>query len=323
LSRHYCEAKAKSVRLFMVFEHLRDHDSRFEIGHSVAKPMRFYALLAVSTILILRPALLHSQVYSYLDENGVRVLTNLPPTGPVRDLKVSGVMPTSTQSVPAQRRQGYGTTNKNLTSPIALTQSQANSLRNNGAPSVSAAGQVRRNPIDYDPIIEKYAAEFRMDADLIRSIIAAESAFNEKAVSPKGAQGLMQLMPETASRLGVRNSLDPEENIWGGTKYMRFLYDTFSGSPDALKLSLAAYNAGENLVLQLGRVPAIKETNDYVRSIIERYGQPTMKNPDSVPEEPQIFLFIDQNGVLNLTNIPPAEQSGSIRTYVGSSRVFR
>lgn len=311
------------VRLFVFFEHLKDHGFRYAMGHSVAKPMRFYALLTVSTILILRPALLHSQVYSYLDENGVRVLTNLPPTGPVRDLKVSGVVPTPPQSAPAQPRQSNGTTNKNSTPANTLPNSPANSLRTNGVPPASAAGQANRNPVNYDAIIEKYAVEFRMDPDLIRSMIATESAFNEKAVSPKGAQGLMQLMPETASRLGVRNPFDPEENIWGGTKYMRFLYDTFSDSPDALKLSLAAYNAGENLVLQLGRVPAIRETNDYVRSIIGRYGQTRMKTPDSVPQGSQIFLFIDQNGIRNVTNVPPAVQSGSIRMYAGSGWIFR
>lgn len=293
------------------------------MGHSVAKPMRLYALLTISTILILAPALLHAQVYSYLDENGVRVFTNLPPTGPVRDLKISGGVATPAPSAPAQLQQSNGVANRSSTLTNTLPKSQANSLKTNAASLVSTAGQVKRNTVDYDAIIEKYAAEFRMDPNLIRSMIATESAFNEKAVSLKGAQGLMQLMPETASRLGVRDPFDPEENIWGGTKYMRFLYDTFSDSPDALKLSLAAYNAGENLVLQLGRVPAIKETNDYVRSIIECYGQTQMRIPDFVPARQQVFSFIDQNGVLNLTNVPPAAQSGSIRTNGRSNSIFR
>jgi soluble lytic murein transglycosylase-like protein len=191
-----------------------------------------------------------------------------------------------------------------------------------GAHSGSVPAQAKKDPADYDAIIEKYASQFGMDPDLIRYMIATESAFNERAVSPKGAQGLMQLMPETASRLGVRDPFDPDENIWGGTKYMRFLYDTFSSSPDALKLSLAAYNAGENVVLQLGRVPPIRETKDYVQSIINRYGQTTMKVSDLVPER-QLFKFIDQNGVLNLTNLPPVLPSASVRTHEGPRPIFR
>ncbi len=77
-----------------------------------------------------------------------------------------------------------------------------------------------------------------MDPALIRSMIATESGFNQNAVSPKGAQGLMQLMPYTAYRLGVSDPFDPEENILGGIKYMRYLLDTFAESPDSLKLKL-------------------------------------------------------------------------------------
>jgi soluble lytic murein transglycosylase-like protein len=80
----------------------------------------------------------------------------------------------------------------------------------------------------------------------------------------------MQLMPATAKRLGVQNSFDPEQNIQGGTKHFRFLMDSFN---EDLELSLAAYNAGENLVQRLGRVPEIKETLDYVRSITKRFSQ--------------------------------------------------
>jgi soluble lytic murein transglycosylase-like protein len=94
----------------------------------------------------------------------------------------------------------------------------------------------------------------------------------------------MQLMPATASRMGVRNAFDPEENISGGTKYMRLLLDTFSyAEKDQLILSLAAYNAGENLVQKLGRVPAIRETSEYVSSILGRYGQKIMSETPAQP----------------------------------------
>ena len=157
----------------------------------------------------------------------------------------------------------------------------------------------------FDPIIEKYATEHQLDPSLIRSIIAQESGFNPKAVSRKGARGLMQLMPATAASLGVRNSFDPEQNIQGGVKHFRFLLDSFNNN---LELSLAAYNAGQNLVQRLGKVPAIKETRDYVRSITQRYGK---KDAGIRAQETSNYFSrsIDASGTLVLTNIPPVASS--------------
>jgi soluble lytic murein transglycosylase-like protein len=158
----------------------------------------------------------------------------------------------------------------------------------------------------FDPIIEKYASENQLDPSLIRSIIAQESAFNPKAVSPKGARGLMQLMPETAASLGVKNSFDPEQNIQGGVRHFRSLMDSFNND---LELSLAAYNAGQNLVQRLGRIPAIKETRDYVQSITKRYGKKEAASQAlESSERDQTFRFVDDSGTLHLTNIPPSSQ---------------
>lgn len=155
----------------------------------------------------------------------------------------------------------------------------------------------------YSTIIEKYAADYGLDPSLIHSIIATESGFNAKAVSPKGARGLMQLMPETAKRLGVHNSFDPEQNIHGGVKHFRFLMDNFNND---LELSLAAYNAGENLVQRLGRVPEIRETKEYVQAVTTRYGKKTVQTQDQEGEKhPPAIRFIDESGVLHMTNIPP------------------
>jgi len=158
---------------------------------------------------------------------------------------------------------------------------------------------------DFDPLIEKYAADYGFEPSLIRSIIATESGFNPNAVSPKGARGLMQLMPETAARLGVRNSFDPEQNIQGGVKHFRFLMDNFNNN---LELSLAAYNAGENLVQKLGRVPAIQETRDYVQTVTKRYGKKEIKPLPQAQEPPpqEIIQFTDESGILHITNIPPS-----------------
>lgn len=152
----------------------------------------------------------------------------------------------------------------------------------------------------FDAIIEKYADDYQLDASLIRSIIATESNFNHKAVSPKGARGLMQLMPATAQRLGVRNSFDPEDNIRGGVKYFRSLMDSFNNDLD---LSLAAYNAGENLVRRLGRIPDYRETKDYVASVKRKYGRNEVAQLPPQDTPPPLLRYVDEEGVLHLTNI--------------------
>src|SRR4029078_9094761 len=108
------------------------------------------------------------------------------------------------------------------------------------------------------------------DPYLVFLVIEQESHFRVRAVSPKGAQGLMQLMPGRARRLGVRRPLDAADNIRGGTKYLRELMDMFGGQ---VNLVLASYNAGEGAVLKYGRnVPPYRETRDYVKTIGKRYG---------------------------------------------------
>ena len=117
-------------------------------------------------------------------------------------------------------------------------------------------------------LVEAAAARFAMDADLIWSVIAVESNFDPKAVSQKNARGLMQLLPETAARLGVVNIFDPKENIEGGTRYLHDLLLRYSGD---LALALAAYNAGPEKVQLYGRVPPIAETVSYVRRVKQNY----------------------------------------------------
>jgi soluble lytic murein transglycosylase-like protein len=105
-----------------------------------------------------------------------------------------------------------------------------------------------------------------------------ESTFKLRAISPKGARGLMQLMPETARRMGVANIYDPKQNIEGGVKYMRFLLDMFGGD---VALALAGYNAGENAVTRYGnQIPPFRETQEYVRRISGRYNM--ISNPQYI-----------------------------------------
>jgi soluble lytic murein transglycosylase-like protein len=135
-----------------------------------------------------------------------------------------------------------------------------------------------------DQLIRTNADRFGIDPYLVFLVIEKESRFHTRAVSPKGAMGLMQLMPGTARRLGVRKPFDAAENIRGGTQYMRELMNMFGGKVD---LVLASYNAGEGAVLKYGRnVPPYRETRDYVKTIGKRYGL-TGRQPGSQTDVPE------------------------------------
>jgi len=117
-------------------------------------------------------------------------------------------------------------------------------------------------------LITAAAAREGLDPALVEAVVAIESAFNPRAISRKGAMGLMQLMPQTAARYGVSDPFDPEENLTGGIRYLRDLLHRFDGD---LRYALAAYNAGETAVLTYGGIPPYRETREYVRLVLARY----------------------------------------------------
>jgi len=155
--------------------------------------------------------------------------------------------------------------------PASGKESQSPLLANyarNGAPGASPFP--RSSSVNLDEVVNSASGRYRLDPDLVNSVIKAESGFNVRAVSPKGAQGLMQLMPGTASQLGVPNAFDPQANIEGGTKYLRELLERYDF--DLVK-ALAAYNAGPQRVEQFGGVPPYYETRVYVARIVKDFNK--------------------------------------------------
>ena len=131
-----------------------------------------------------------------------------------------------------------------------------------------AAANLPLEQAPFGELIRKTAAKYDVDADLVFSVVAAESNFNPRAISRRNARGLMQLLPETARRLGVKVIYDPAQNIDGGTRYLRDLLKMYDGD---LALTLAAYNAGPGAVQRYGRIPPYNETIKYVRAIRKTY----------------------------------------------------
>jgi soluble lytic murein transglycosylase-like protein len=144
----------------------------------------------------------------------------------------------------------------------------------NGAPGPAVfprgATFTRSNPVDLNEVVNTASGHYRLDPDLVTSVIKAESGFNVHAVSRKGAQGLMQLMPGTASQLGVPNAFDPQANVEGGAKYLRELLERYNF--DLVK-ALAAYNAGPQRVEQFGGVPPYYETRAYVARVVRDFNK--------------------------------------------------
>src|ERR1051325_10018641 len=140
-------------------------------------------------------------------------------------------------------------------------------------PKMSWRYDEARGPIfksKYDKVIVEAAKKFDVDAALVSAVIKAESDFNPREISNKGARGLMQLMPATATRFGVTDSYDPAANIYGGVRYLKWLLQTFEGNAD---FAVAAYNAGEGNVWKYNGVPPFRETINYVNKIARHIGR--------------------------------------------------
>jgi soluble lytic murein transglycosylase-like protein len=160
----------------------------------------------------------------------------------------------------------------------------------------------------YDSLVLEHASKQALRPELVRAVIQVESGFNPRALSPKGAMGLMQLMPATARSLGVRNAFDPAENIRGGTTYLRRLLDRYDGDE---QLALAAYNAGAGAVDRYGRqVPAYRETRDYVKKVSAKAGrQPAVSLAGGALVVYKWLEIVSGRAIPKYSTAPP--QSGS------------
>lgn len=211
------------------------------------------------------PLPLSADIYQWIDETGVIHFTNVP-----TEKKFQKVM-----------KEEKGRVSKG---------SKTSSRYYISTPSTVSAE-------DYSGHIQSISEKYQVDPALVKAVIKAESNFNPAAISKKGARGLMQLMPQTASELNVRNSFNPAENIEGGVRYIRYLLDIFDGN---LSLSLAAYNAGPELVQRLGRIPSIRETQEYVKKVLSLYNGTGLIGLS----KERIYKIIYDDGTTIFTNTP-------------------
>ena len=163
-----------------------------------------------------------------------------------------------------------------------------------------SAASSQANPA-LDQVINDAAYRHRVDPALVKAVINTESGWNARAISRKGALGLMQLIPSTAERFGVANAFDPAQNIEGGTTYLRALLDRYNGD---LTKSLAAYNAGEHIVDLKNGVPAYRETQRYVQKVTNTYFQSDNGRDEATlnPLRPKVRQEVDSSGRVVFTN---------------------
>ncbi len=218
-----------------------------------------------------------ADIYQYIDENGVLHFTNV----------------------------NVGGKNHKRVSPEPERHREAAALPK-AAPAASAPSSSMNIPAAYLDIINSACNRHGIDPSLVHAIVKVESDFNPYALSRKGAKGLMQLMPQTAVNMNIKNSFNPAENIDGGVKYLRYLIDRYEGN---LSLALAAYNSGETAVKRWGTVPPFKETQNYVKRILRIYNN---GNGSFVPRY-TIYMGYGADGALLFTDNPSNRQIKNLK----------
>jgi len=167
--------------------------------------------------------------------------------------------------------------------------------RNSGTMAAASQNEPSLADASIESLISKISGQHGLDPDLVRAVIRVESNYDPRAVSRRGAQGLMQLMPETANRFRVLDPFNAEQNIRAGAQYLKYLLQRFQGN---LKLALAAYNAGENSVDRHGGVPPYRETTSYLEKIFHIYQAPVSSLPT------RIYRIVSSDGSILFTDTP-------------------
>jgi soluble lytic murein transglycosylase-like protein len=235
---------------------------------TTSKQTRAFARLACAAALVALPLTASADIYQWTDAEGVVHFTNRPTTSP--------------------------------TAKVYMKSAAASAAGNAVRPGVTPFSPQDRDPSRYtrfDEHIRQAAALYQIPESLVRAVIKVESDYDPRAVSYAGARGLMQLMPDTANRMQVKDINDPRENIFGGVRYLRVLANMFNGD---LELTVAGYNAGEQAVMNHGGIPPYAQTRDYVVKVTKFYRRyrtiPDARDASLAPPEPSPVAVVQPSG---------------------------
>jgi hypothetical protein len=241
----------------------------------ILEPFYLFGVIVLAQMLI--SPVQSSEIYSYVDTNGVRHYTDTHP----KNRPTIKLYPKSTSSSSKgvkiyrfvdERGVIHLTDNPNKDSRYRLIYQGGGNLPSFSDyvySGIKPSPKLHRKYQNYRQLVKEVANYTRLEPALLHAVIQTESAYNPRAVSPKGAVGLMQLMPATAKRFGVTDRTDATSNLYGGARYLRYLLRLFNNN---LNLALAGYNAGENAVIRYGhKIPPYRETKNYVKKVTALY----------------------------------------------------
>ncbi len=242
-------------------------------------------LLASAVLLACSPYCAVADIYKYTDDSGVVHFTNI---------------------------NGGGKKHKRVVSESATRPAPASLPRTAPAAPVTSSNV----PSSYLEMIDSSCTRHGVDPSLVHALVKVESDYNPLAMSRKGAMGLMQLMPETAMTMNVRDSFNPAENIDGGVKYLKYLIDRYEGN---LSLALAAYNSGETAVKKWGTIPPFKETQEYVKRILKIYNGGAAVQAGYIARYTTIYMGYAADGSLVVTDNPSNNHSAKLKRKTGKN----